>query len=349
MKPLNIRRYTDRGIFDQEQAQIFDKNWWLVGGMYQLQKPGDYLTATLGKLPIFVIRNKLGEIVGFHNVCRHRAGPMVNQTEGRCVGNLLVCQYHGWSYDYGGRLKNAHALNGTIDPAEFSLYPIRVETWNGMVFACVDQSTPQLDQWLGEIVDIAAQFPGVGAMVPHGTIDKTSPTNWKCYGENGCEGYHVGLVHSALSTTMNNDEVELSNHENGQFVGFNVRYAASASDPSRVGRGYWIYKFPGLLLHFSEYAFNAERVLPLAEDKIALKRWFWLLPDATEQRGIEPEQILNSASSVMDEDLGICESVYKNLQAGVYSPSVLSLEDEPGTGFFQALVRQSLPDNLISS
>ena len=39
---------------------------------------------------------------GFHNVCRHRAGPLVTDPAGRCAN--LVCQYHGWSYDCDGAL-----------------------------------------------------------------------------------------------------------------------------------------------------------------------------------------------------------------------------------------------------
>ena len=44
----------------------------------------------------------------------------------------------------------------------------------------------------------------------------------------------------------------------------------------------------------------------------------------------------------MREDLAICEAVQRNLEAGVYRAGVISAEREPGTAFFQRLVREAL-------
>lgn len=336
LRPLDPRLYTDPEVFTKEQQKLFDHHWWLVGRDNELSKKGDYVATTLGRFPIFIVRSAYGQMNGFHNVCRHRAGPIVTKEKGNYSGNLLVCQYHGWCYDLQGRLKNAHRLNKHLNHEDYALIPIRVETWNGLVFACVGNQAPALAHWLGEIIDIAKQFPETSVMNPSSIIEKKGRTNWKVYGDNSCEGYHVGLVHKALGSTMNRDEVVLQCHEEDQFIGFDVTYSGSVSDPSRHGKGLWIYKFPGLLVHFSESAFNAERVLPISEGQIDLKRWFWILSENYAAQ----EDLVESASRVMEEDLRICESVFKNLGAGVYKGGVLSPEDEPGTVFFQRLVRQ---------
>ncbi len=336
---LDVSFYTDPEVFRIERNRLFTDHWWLVGTAQELSAKGDYIATTLGHFPILMLRDENLELRGFHNVCRHRAGPIVIDRAGRLSGNLLVCRYHGWSYDLQGNLINAHHLNRCINKDANSLFPIQIAEWRGMVFACIGPDVPSLKQWLGEIGEIANRFPNPEHMHPLGTIEKCGTTNWKCYGDNSCEGYHVGLVHRALDSSMEPDAVSIQCYEQGEFIGFDVTYSASAQDPSRLGKGFWIYKFPGLLLHFSESTFNAESVVPISESRIALKRWFWSYPEGQSESDADPREAVSSASRVMDEDLDICERVFENLSAGIYQNGILSTQDEPGTRYFQSLVR----------
>lgn len=337
---LDAHLYCDAEVFAKEQEPLFTQHWWLIGSQSELEAKGDYIATNLGRHPVFVVRDHQHRLQGFHNVCRHRAGPLITDSNGNISSNLLVCQYHGWSYDLQGRLINAHRLNTCINKAEHSLYPIRVSAWNGMVFASLGHDAPDLIEWLGEITEIAQPFPATASMVPLHTLEKSGNTNWKCYGDNSCEGYHVGLVHKALDSSMDQDAVTIHCYEKGKFVGFDVTYRASITDPSRHGKGLWIYKFPGLLLHFSENTFNAECVMPINEGKIELKRWFWSLPKEQSTLDVDASEAITSASVVMDEDLEICERVFENLSAGTYRSGILSPDDEPGTQYFQQLVRE---------
>ena len=218
---------------------------------------------------------------------------------------------------------------------------MRVETWNGLVFACLDTDAPDLAAWLGDIVEIAGRFPAVPDMTFQGEVVKEGATNWKAYGDNSCEGYHVGMVHRALGSSMQRESVRVAGYPNGKFIGFDVSYS-SGKDESRAGKGFWIYKFPGLLLHFSDFAFNAESVFPASEDSIELYRWFWSDPDKAEQHGVDPASIRPNSEQVIDEDLSICELVQRNLASGVYPGGTLSATQEPGTVYFQQLVREAL-------
>ena len=344
---LEAHLYCDAEVFAREREPLFTQHWWLIGSESELNTKGDYIATTLGRYPIFVVRDHQHSIRGLHNTCRHRAGPLVVDSHGNISGSLLVCQYHGWSYDFEGQLINAHRLNSCINKAEYSLYPIKVSLWNGMVFASVGHDAPPLIEWLGEITEIAKPFPSASSMVPLGTLEKSGNTNWKCYGDNSCEGYHVGLVHKALNSSMDQDAVTIHCYEKGKFVGFDVSYCTSAADPSRSGKGLWIYKFPGLLLHFSDNTFNAECVIPIDEGKISLRRWFWSLPKERSSLDVDPSEAVSSASIVMDEDLKICEQVFKNLSAGIYRSGVLSTHDESGTQYFQELVREFHRENGV--
>lgn len=346
-KALAPEYYCRPDIFDQEQIHIFSQHWWLVGATHELAQAGDYIARKVGKFPVFIVRDEAGAFRGFHNTCRHRAGPIVSECRGRCPGKLLVCQYHGWSYDFQGGLKNAHSLNDLINKKDYSLYSIRVEIWNGLIFACTSAEAVGLSEWLGDIEQIAARFPATSTLSQHGILEKKGSCNWKCYGDNSCEGYHVGLVHQTLRTNTSNDRIKLGCFDNGQFVGFDVTYSASTEDSTRQGSGYWIYKFPGLLLHFSEFTFNAECVMPVKQDQIELSRWFWVDSENAALRGVRPDEIIESASTIMDEDLSICEKVYANLDAGKYQPGTLCSENEPGTIFLQKLIRQSYKEKGI--
>ena len=214
--------------------------------------------------------------------------------------------------------------------------------WNGLVFACLDAAAPDLENWLGEIIGIAAGFPTIADMTYHGEIRREGTTNWKAYGDNSCEGYHVKLVHQGLGKTLTNETVEIRPYEKGRFVGFDVTYSPSAADPSRHGKGFWIYKFPGWLLHFSDYAFNMEVVVPLGPRRIRLQRWFWCADELAAQRGTTAQEAIDSAEAVMAEDLEICELVQMNLDAGLYECGRLSSSEEVGTIYFQSLVREAL-------
>lgn len=342
MRALSPGFYIDPDIFRFEQQAVFDRHWWLIGPLSALPEPGDYLMFTLGSKPLFVMRSDDGELRGFHNVCRHRAGPIVRQSRGRVEGKLLVCQYHGWCYDQQGNLRNAHGLNDRINRNDYPLFPVRVESWNGMVFVTLSDTAPTVIDWLGDIIAISERFPPADEMDSHGVVNKSSPVNWKCYADNACEGYHVGLVHKSLDSALGNGEVVIDSYDNGDFVGFDVTYSGSEDDPGRHGKGFWIYKFPGLLLHFSEYSFNAESVVPLAVDAIEVRRWFWVDDERARRFNIDPAKLIESADMVIDEDLGICEAVFNNLSAGVYQDGLVSEEDEPGTVWFQRTVAKAL-------
>ncbi len=334
--------YHDPAVYAREREAIFRRHWWPLAREDEVAAPGAYAAGEIAGWPAFVVRGRDGALRGFHNVCRHRAGPLVRQAAGRCAA--LTCGYHGWRYDLEGRLKSAPGLTlgRDLDPAEFSLYALRVARWNGLVFACLDEEAPELTAWLGDVTTIAEGFPAVGDMTFEGEIVKAGAANWKAYADNSCEGYHVKLVHTGLGKTVPDEQVEIRPYENGAFVGFDVTYAPSAADPSRHGRGFWIYKFPGLLLHFSDYACNMEVVVPTGPRGIRLRRWFWCARDLAAARGVAAQDAIDSAAQVMGEDLAICELVQTNLEAGIYRSGRLSPTKEVGTIFFQDLVRWAL-------
>ncbi len=333
--------YHEPAVYAYECEHIFRRHWWLVGVESAVAEKGNYLALNLMKWPLVVVRDQQATLRGFYNLCRHRAGPLVLEGEGRCRD--FVCRYHGWRYACSGELLKAPGFEKDVvaDPQAMGLLPIRVDSWNGMVFVCLDDSAPDLVTWLGDIVPVAAKFDATSTMHYDGDVTRQAAANWKTYGDNSCEGYHVGMVHRNLGSSMQRESIRIDAYDNGKFVGFDVSYEPGR-DQSRAGKGFWIYKFPGLLLHFADYAFNAETVLPLDANTIRLRRWFWSHAEKAGASGIDTASIRPNSEQVIDEDIAICELVQRNLASGIYPGGTLSPDREPGTIYFQRLVRDAL-------
>src|SRR5438067_2613266 len=130
---IPARYYYDRVIAEREVENIFARSWQVVGHRNQIPTPGDYFTAEFVGEPLLIVRGADGEIRGFYNVCRHRAGP---PAEGRGSRKLFRCAYHGWTYDLNGRLISAPEFEDVqgFDPAEFTLTSLPAEEWSGLIF-----------------------------------------------------------------------------------------------------------------------------------------------------------------------------------------------------------------------
>ena len=109
---LPSRLYTDASVTPKEWENVFARTWQIVGRSAQLSQPGDYFTTTLGDEPLLLVRGAGGELRGFYNVCRHRAGPPAQGCGSRKV---FRCGYHGWTYGLDGRLLNAPEFEGLKD------------------------------------------------------------------------------------------------------------------------------------------------------------------------------------------------------------------------------------------
>src|SRR3989339_627578 len=93
---------TGEAIAGIDRVAILDRSWQLIAHASQLREAGDHIVADLGGLPVIGVRGGDGAIRVFHNVCRHRAGPIA-QCDGLRAKSLR-CRYHGWNYGLDGVL-----------------------------------------------------------------------------------------------------------------------------------------------------------------------------------------------------------------------------------------------------
>jgi choline monooxygenase len=120
--------YRDPALWETERRNIFARSWQFLGHESALPEPGAYIADVIAGWPVLAIRGEDGVIRAFHNVCRHRAGPLVGDAQGKC-DKLIKCRYHGWSYTLDGRLRAARdfGIASDFDPREFGLFPVRID------------------------------------------------------------------------------------------------------------------------------------------------------------------------------------------------------------------------------
>ena len=205
---LPAQWYADAAVFEAEKERIFRRSWQYVGHTGQVAKPGDFITARLGDIPVVIARDNDGSLRAFANVCRHRGSEVVLE----CAGNrkTLQCHYHGWTYNLDGTLRNAPRANEQTSFAKenLSLIPFAVETWGPMIFvkpdrdcgiACAISSAifPRLFERAG--VDLARL-----RMYRQDVYEIAS--NWKIIIENFNECYHCPIAHPAFSEVIDTDK-----------------------------------------------------------------------------------------------------------------------------------------------
>jgi choline monooxygenase len=86
---LPARYYSDPSMAATDRRLIFDRGWQFLAHVCQLQNAGDHVIGDFAGLPVIAVRGADGEIRVFHNVCRHRAGPLA-----QCDGWTARCGPH---------------------------------------------------------------------------------------------------------------------------------------------------------------------------------------------------------------------------------------------------------------
>lgn len=148
-KPTEVSRapdfpddwWTSEKLYELEKRAIFSKvsrtlqsvsqrltqsqTWLHVCHSSLFPKPGDFRAFTIADFHFLVIRGKDGQLRAFHNVCRHRAYNVTNKAAGNA--GVLMCKYHGWTYDNQGKLIKAPKFDDVagFDKKQNGLFEIR--------------------------------------------------------------------------------------------------------------------------------------------------------------------------------------------------------------------------------
>lgn len=203
VRALPASWYTSPQMYELERRAIFSKKWLLLTHKNRFVQAGDWLKTPIAGFEIVLCRDRKSDIHGFHNVCRHRAFPVVQGGES---GNarIFACKYHGWSYGLDGKLAKApryDELEG-FDKSKNGFFSVHVKIdAAGFVWVNLD-SSDHPEPWEKSFAGIDKQdrfkaFNFDDFILDH-DYGMEGMYNWKILADNFNECYHCPSTHPDL-------------------------------------------------------------------------------------------------------------------------------------------------------
>jgi choline monooxygenase len=347
--------YTDPGFFDLERKLTFSRNWVCAGVTSDIPNPGDQMPFDLAGMPILLVRDGLGEIRAFHNICRHRGVLLVSEKLNR--PNVL-CPYHAWSYTLDGALSRTPGFCGpgvntheAFDPTAHGLLPVRCELFGPGIFINLWTDAPPLSAVMGTIAARWRDYD-FSTLRSGGGLRFALKANWKLVIENFVERYHLPFVHPTLNQ-VSSIKHTLHIMDGERYVGVGSRNF----DPPPVDPDHLLPIFPGLTgdrLRLAEYIAVFPNVMigvhynhvyffilePRGVDLTVERFEFFFIGD----EALDPaysasrQQMIDLIQLVNGEDINIVQQLHQGCVSPAMQGSVFSPVFEDTTHKFQRIV-----------
>jgi benzoate/toluate 1,2-dioxygenase subunit alpha len=213
VRPDEIHRdlYTDPELFDLEMEQLWRHTWLYVGHDSQVPNPGDFYTAVLGREPVIMIRGSDGAVRVLPNRCAHKGTRLASAVHGKCLGGVLRCPYHGWTYRLDGTLRSVPLKSGyegtafERSEAAKGLRAVPSVNYRGFVFARLAADGLGFEEYFGEsltsIDNMVERSPEGKLEVAGGVLRYMHDCNWKMYVENLNDAMHPMVAHESSAGT----------------------------------------------------------------------------------------------------------------------------------------------------
>ncbi len=327
------------GLFDVlDKTAVLYSSWQLTAHCSQLQNPGDYVVHEIADLPVIVVNTGEG-IKAFHNVCRHRAGPLAFENG---HAKTLVCKYHGWNYHLNGQLKSAPEMQTTpgFDVSQYRLPEVKTDSWQGLIFVALNSDVPPLMDLLTGIEETIKPID-ISNMKFYRRDEFVLDCNWKVYVENYLEGYHLPHVHPGLNKLLDykSYQIELSQWHSYQFSPLEQGGGFYGE-----GKAHYYFIYPNTMLNILPNRLQTNQILPMKNNQSKVIFDYYYPDQAGIQSLIEQDQ--SFSDEVQDEDIMICEAVQKGLNSGSYHKGRLCMKREFALLHFQQLLRASYRNKI---
>lgn len=330
-RALDVRHYAEPEWLAFEQAHILQPGWQLVGHLGDLAATGDHLVAEVAGASVIIVRQADGGLKGFHNVCRHRAGPLA-----LCSGRgatRLRCRYHGWTYGLDGRLRAAPEMAGAADFAveDVALAPVHVAVFQGLVFVSLAAVPLDFEALVAGIANRIAPID-MAAMRFDRRIVYAVASDWKVYIDNFLEGYHIPHVHPALLPSIDYGEYHA---ELGAW--WSLQHTPVTEGDTAYGDGPMFYYFlwPNTMLNILPGRLQSNRVIPDGAGRCRIEFDYYYTSETAHRAAADQA----FTDIVQAEDAAICAAVQRNLLSGGYAAGRLSPRREAAVWHFHELLR----------
>ena len=353
-KSLPQKYFVSPEVFAKEQAEIFSKEWLLVGHQSQIAKPGDYFVIEVAAPPsqhgdgvmresLIVVRDQKSEIRGFYNVCRHRGTRLKEDACGH--SSTIQCPYHAWTYALDGRLVGAPHMEDVpgFDKADYSLRRMKLGLWEGFIFVNLGDASTQrggyrsLEEWFAPLAGKFSHW-NMSTLRPAKRIEYDVHANWKLKFENYSECYHCPGVHPQLQKVSPYDSAQNDLRE-GPFLGGFMKInpgksltmsgnacAAFVGKIENLQQVFYYSIFPNMLLSLHPEYVMVHQLWPQSPERTLIVCDWLFHPDAARagQAVYNPDDAIEFWDVTNKQDWHVCELSQQGIASRAYTPGPYS-------------------------
>lgn len=189
--------YTDPDLFREEMEKVKRRSWKFACHISEVPNVNDFRRVNHVGVPLVVAHTKEGRIRTFINACSHRAALVVRELSGSAA--TWNCLFHQWSFDNHGRcigIPRSEAYDSVgLCKEKLGLREVRTEVRLGMVFVNLDDSAPDLDDYLGNALEnlVAVMGDPDQELEVFHYSKAIVQANWKQWHETNMDAYHEYL------------------------------------------------------------------------------------------------------------------------------------------------------------
>lgn len=349
--------YTDPEFLALERQSIFAPSWQIICHESDVAERGQFATLDFMGTLVFVMRGDDGAVRAFRNVCRHRAARLLDDPFGACASRI-VCPYHAWTYDLGGRLVGVPQREryDTFDNDEYGLVAINLQQAGGFLFVNASDDNSSFDDFIRPMVAEFARYRTKEMRALGRITQRVRDVNWKIAIENFVDYLHLpvahdgldGLVGSSYALAIDDDAcVITADIDDAPDQTLSARAyrkflpEAAHLPPERRRQWRYIMLWPNLAFDIYPDQIDFMQFIPLSADRTLLREISYALPDTRREMGAARYLNWRINRVVNREDQNIIERTQAGMASGV-APGPIA-RDEIGLRHFAGRVRQVLP------
>lgn len=342
--------YADSGRFEVEMKGLFRNLPTIVGLSCECSEPGSYVTATLGGVPVAVVRQADASLLGFVNSCRHRGAPILRDSGDGL--RAMVCPYHAWSYNLDGTLLSRPQEWGFSDvpAAECKLLQIPVAEKYGLVYARAGAGAAlSVDGVLEGMEEEISEY-GLAGYTHFETRTREWNFNWKLIIDTFTENYHIPALHRKSIAPYYYDRYSVWDtygrlHQ--RTVNFRKSIDKELAEKDQHSRRLLphttieYFMFPNAILTHQLDHVELWRVTPLAVNRCLVSTSLYVAePPATDSARKHWRKNLDILLGVTEaEDFPMMENIYAALSSGAVNELVYG-RNEPALSFFHGAINR---------
>ena len=269
---LRAEAYVEPEWYRIDLEHVIAKSWQWVCHTEKLRNPGSYVTTTIAEHPILIVRDRVGTLRAFYNVCKHRAHELLR---GEGETTRIMCPYHAWTYRLDGQLVRAPETEGLVDfePEKIFLEQVQVEEFAGFIYVNLDAEAASLVEQTQRLeTEIRHWAPDIEQLTFGHRLTYDIKSNWKNVVDNFLECYHCPTAHKDFCNLVDMDTYKVttygtySSHMAEAGKGANTAYDVSNATV-RTHAVWWLWPTTCLMRYPGRSSMIVLNIIPAGPDR----------------------------------------------------------------------------------